>query len=923
MDHSLKSMVGRRGVRILVAGAFTVFIVYLIWRNVSAEVFSNIFQNLDYGSAVVTLVLYIAIAALRALRFTTIGARVSFPVAFHISAIHSALLRVMPFRSGELAYAVLLKRHGGGGFTEGVASIVLIRVLDLAAVFPLGALAIGSFISESASALSIGLLVLFGLVFGVMFFALEKVFRGLASRLDGRSTDEKRLRHKLARICRTMAEAYNLPLRQRILLVAITAVHWGILLVWFFFAFHALGAVDTFGQGLAASVLGIAGSILPLSLVGSFGPMEGGIALGLTTVGHTREVALASALLVSALTFICNWAVAIPSWIALLLEAPKGAEPSKSRSRIRWASGALLFSSVGAVLLLLKYSYYFETNDQFQYLLLPYRYIYEGFLQGDWFTWRVSRYHVTFSWLVRGLHALLGEGGFPVGVFLLHMGVLAGLCYGILALARALRCHWAAAGVAVLVVAFVNRLGIGGAIVTHGLLLPADMALPPFIIACAHWVRGRRLRAGLFLGLAGFLHANFALLGPMVFAVPEIARLVKTRDIKGPLYLAGGYLVVAWPTLAVTVSAFMTGDSVPQALSILFEIRSPHHYAPSLADSRELWFLVALAVGGLPLWLDRDRETRPGGVLILVFVAAQIIAFAGMLLEINALVRLFLWRLTIPLMLLLAVGVGEVCVQAVRRRDPGLLLFALGAVILVLSFSGTGLVRLAPGVTLLGFGVLLPGLLPLLAAALVRRLVDGGKGRRMVIGLGAAAVIWAGIASAPGFLFGEKTRMSWITAAESWRAFDAPSLRKIKGDGPRKAVYRWIRRNTPEDSVFLIPPGTSDFRLGARRAAFVDWKCCPMKGEEILEWKRRMLAAMGTRRFPTQGYALHRVANHRYNARPLKALQRLARQERVTHVMVKGSPKTEVDGLEKLTKKSGYTIYRVVPGDPSERLQEK
>ena len=93
----------------------------------------------------------------------------------------------------------------------------------------------------------------------------------------------------------------------------------------------------------------------------------------------------------------------------------------------------------------------------------------------------------------------------------------------------------------------------------------------------------------------------------------------------------------------------------------------------------------------------------------------------------------------------------------------------------------------------------------------------------------------------------------------------------------------------------------------------MDWKCCPMKGSEVLEWRRRMLAAMGTEKFPAKGYALHRAANRYYRRRTLKSLADLARREGIDHIMTpKGKDHTfHQAGLKKLKRLGGFTIYRV------------
>jgi len=59
-------------------------------------------------------------------------------------------------------------------------------------------------------------------------------------------------------------------------------------------------------------------------------------------------------------------------------------------------------------------------------------------------------------------------------------------------------------------------------------------------------------------------------------------------------------------------------------------------------------------------------------------------------------------------------------------------------------------------------------------------------------------------------------------------------------ENQRTETYSWIKNNTMNNSVFLIPPTIEDFRLGANRAIVVDWKAFPFNDESVLEWRERI-----------------------------------------------------------------------------------
>ena len=49
-----------------------------------------------------------------------------------------------------------------------------------------------------------------------------------------------------------------------------------------------------------------------------------------------------------------------------------------------------------------------------------------------------------------------------------------------------------------------------------------------------------------------------------------------------------------------------------------------------------------------------------------------------------------------------------------------------------------------------------------------------------------------------------------------------------------------IQQETPEDSLLLTPLREGDYRLGAERPVYVDWKSNPYKGSDVLEWWDRV-----------------------------------------------------------------------------------
>jgi hypothetical protein len=579
------------------------------------------------------------------------------------------------------------------------------------------------------------------------------------------------------------------------------------------------------------------------------------------------------------------------------------ATPKPLRERILM----LVWLLAASAFLLVQLGYSFEGNDQVQYLLLPYRDIYRDFLPGDWFTWSTSHYHVTFSWIVRALHAVSGEGAFRFAMLGAHIASLAWLAYGILRLAQSLGGGVFEASFALFVFGCAREKGIGEAILNHGCLLPSDLALAPFLLACAACLDRRPIATGAWLGVAGFLHANFAVLGPVVVlpvafvqAWPELREgsSARTAAVRSLALTAGLCLLLETPSLFVLASSFVAKDSDPAAIAITLFVRSPHHYdlaymLPGDFYWAALWLLLAV-----PAFIGRYALQRRAAAAWLCGVLLTLIAIGllGAGLHIVPLTRLFTLRMSIPLLTIAMIAVARVArtlvVSGVRQgaREAGGWVWLLAAIAVLCLFVREDLLTLAPfqdppqvadpSAPGMPVWLLATVLLPLAIATLALAALQ--LHRNAVIT--AAAVVpllmslW--VARIP---LGETWTGARLRPARSFHFAD----RRVAWDPPDRELYAKTRELTPANARILIPPGLFEYRMRARRTVFVDWKCAPMKGDEASEWKRRMLAAMGATDFPSRGYSLPQRSDALYYARPVSELMELARREGMTHVLVR------------------------------------
>jgi hypothetical protein len=111
---------------------------------------------------------------------------------------------------------------------------------------------------------------------------------------------------------------------------------------------------------------------------------------------------------------------------------------------------------------------------------------------------------------------------------------------------------------------------------------------------------------------------------------------------------------------------------------------------------------------------------------------------------------------------------------------------------------------------------------------------------RVVVSLGGVAVVASVV-----------TVSSGLVAPPTWRSPLGLKLAGLQGDAPGyRELAAWARENTPEDSVFLVPPDEESFRVHARRAIVVNFKGVPQLSAELPEWRDRLQDVLG---LDTQG----------------------------------------------------------------------
>ncbi len=295
--------------RLLISLALAVLLVaFLLWWGETrpSEILAAV-AKLTPASFLLALAVQAAIYVLRALRFQALIAparRPSFARILPISAAHSLAAYVLPAKTGEASFVVYMRATCGLPGAEGLAVLLVSRILDLATVA--GSLSIACLVLSGSGVfpglpwlLKLGLaLALVTLVFlwlSARGHRLVALATRTAAALGGART---KLGARLIALASRVEEAMREVGGRRLVHGALLSLPvW--LCVYLFYAILArgLGLADLdFAEAVFGSSLAVLANLLPVNGFAGFGTQDLGWVVGFTSLGASREAATESGL---------------------------------------------------------------------------------------------------------------------------------------------------------------------------------------------------------------------------------------------------------------------------------------------------------------------------------------------------------------------------------------------------------------------------------------------------------------------------------------------------------------------------------------------------------------------------------------------------------------------------------------------------
>ena len=344
------------------------------------------------------------------------------------------------------------------------------------------------------------------------------------------------------------------------------------------------------------------------------------------------------------------------------------------------------------------------------------------------------------------------------------------------------------------------------------------------IVAIYYFIKSKYLFSGLALGVGGFFHTNFLLLGFVFFGLSHLflgrkdlfVRLLKQLSLSTLIF------ILQIPFLLQMSSA----DGAKESQYIFQFIRSPHHYVPMTFMHNFVlffgWHLIAVSI-----IIFKIGKFKINKNLSAIYFSFIIIVTSATLLTTVIFVplvsQLFFWRMA-PFSIMLA---------------QLIILFAISQFVLNNQHSRLVLPKLQLFIILLGVLLMLRGEYYRIKLTFFLFLL-------FIVTI-VVLILWQRYSiTHTKRNFSEKSlkyiSITIIVIILSTNMTDVINKSSLLNGFPgtaEKRLYHWVK-DTSQNCTFLVPPDLENFRIQGKRAIVVDWKSTPVDPKGLLEWYRRI-----------------------------------------------------------------------------------
>jgi len=302
MNKGTKGVAGIYPWGLLLRAVISFILIAFVLYWIGAQQFMNALLRLDVKSMGMIFILYCISLLLRSWRFRvaqeSLLCRPNLSYAV-IAAYHNAANQVMPFRSGELTFPLLVKRYFGHRMSRSTASLLLIRFVEalvLGCLVIMGLLLVLGHSGENHTweffLIPALLLMLAAWVFlPRMLLFMHHVALSVAG---GRKVRWADLVIRLAQVLQSISAELgrSKDVSVHLLILVLTIMNWLVLIGVCWAVLLSLGVQVTYPETIVGSSVASVAQFIPLGSLGNIGPLEAGWTLGFVLVGLDAKTAL-------------------------------------------------------------------------------------------------------------------------------------------------------------------------------------------------------------------------------------------------------------------------------------------------------------------------------------------------------------------------------------------------------------------------------------------------------------------------------------------------------------------------------------------------------------------------------------------------------------------------------------------------------
>lgn len=282
----------------------TIVLLILLFTQINLGDISTTLKNIPPIYLILGFILYLCIYFLRALRFhIQLNKEISIQNLFHIGCVHNMLNYLLPARTGEFSYVLLLKSEHNKTTGEALGTLIIARIFDFITIsvfFLLFFLFCKDLTVDFSFLIEIGILFLFLMViflFGLLIYGniFLKIIKKWAHYINFEKFhfgDYILDKSKETIECFEKFKTGNINMHISIIILSIGI--WVLFYLLLYIIAISMGIHLEPVQILFASSFAVFSTVLPIQGIGGFGTMEAGWALGFIAVGIPKEVAVST-----------------------------------------------------------------------------------------------------------------------------------------------------------------------------------------------------------------------------------------------------------------------------------------------------------------------------------------------------------------------------------------------------------------------------------------------------------------------------------------------------------------------------------------------------------------------------------------------------------------------------------------------------